>query len=399
MPTEDHPEVPKKNSPQALSPAKRSRLEKLKEAALQKVAGLKPDYEYAAELLSQCVLGDPGNHEFLKAYIENLHKKYNNNRSGAMLAHFKERAARNALKKALTEETWDEIIKQGVQVLKVNPWDLPTLTAMAAASKKLGHFENEMYYLKSALMGNPKDPTVNRLTAIALSERGQLDQAMVYWRRVEEALPDDEEPRRAIAHLQTLKMHQAGFGIEETKKSQKLPADEDQPEQELTIEKKLLQAIAENPKLLPPYFELAQHFIREEQYDKAEQILGQAYEKSNGDPDVREKWEDAQLRHFRQQVIKTEDPVKKNKLQQEYYQKELDFFKKRCERFPSNLIFRYDLGCRYMLTKQYNEAIRELQLSKTEPHRKGVSLLALGKCFQQIEQDRLALSHYEQAVE
>jgi len=86
-------------------------------------------------------------------------------------------------------------------------------------------------------------------------------------------------------------------------------------------------------------------------------------------------------------------------LQQEYYQKELDFFKKRCERFPSNLIFRYDLGCRYMLTKQYNEAIRELQLSKTEPHRKGVSLLALGKCFQQIEQDRLALSHYEQAVE
>ena len=54
---------------------------------------------------------------------------------------------------------------------------------------------------------------------------------------------------------------------------------------------------------------------------------------------------------------------------------------------------------RYMFTKQYNEAIRELQLSRNDPRRKGVSILALGKCFQQIKQYRLALNHYAMAVE
>ena len=139
--------------------------------------------------------------------------------------------------------------------------------------------------------------------------------------------------------------------------------------------------------------------MREDRFDKAEEILAQAFEVSGGDPDVRERWDDAQLRTFRHKIINTTDLAKKRELQQEYYYKELDYFKRRCERYPHNIFFRYDLGVRYYLTKQYNEAIRELQLSRNDPRRKGVSLLALGKCFQQIEQSRLALNHFIMAAE
>jgi tetratricopeptide (TPR) repeat protein len=397
MASEERPEETKKEK------AKRNRLEKLFEHAQKMVSALKPDYEYAAELLSQCAAGEPGNIEYVKAYLENLYKKYNNNHTGATLAQFKKRAERHAVQKALENQQWDEVIKHGVEVLKVNPWDSPALTAMATAAKKSGHLECELLYLKSALLGNPKDTSLNRLVAIALGERLQYDQAMAYWRRVEEALPDDEEPRRAISYLQTQKMRQSGDTFEEEedevlKKYHKLNAEK-KPLEELTVEKKLLQNIAKNPKQLSLYFELAQYYIREDQFDKAKETYAKAYEISNGDPDVREKWEDAQLRHFKQTITKTADPEKKNKLLQELYQKELEFFKKRCERYPSNLFFRFDLGCRYMQTKQYNEAIREFQLSRNDPRRKGVSLLALGKCFQQIEQYRLAMSNYEMAVE
>jgi tetratricopeptide (TPR) repeat protein len=109
--------------------------------------------------------------------------------------------------------------------------------------------------------------------------------------------------------------------------------------------------------------------------------------------------DDAKLRHLWHIITKTDDPVRKNKLQAEFYWKELDFFKKRCDRYPNNLIFHYDLGYRYMLTGQYQEAIRELQLSRNDPRRKGVSILAIGKCFHQMKQYKLALSHYESALE
>ena len=177
-----------------MTPAKRSRLERLFEAARQKASGLNPNYDYASELYAQCVLGNPGNDLYVKAYIENLQKKYNNNRTGAPLAQFKERASRSAVKKALADQKWDEVIKNGVKVLAVNPWDVPALTAMAQAARKAGDFECEMYYLKTALIVNPKDPAVNRLCAIAATERQLFDQAIYCWHQVEEAYPKMTKP-------------------------------------------------------------------------------------------------------------------------------------------------------------------------------------------------------------
>ena len=74
MGTEEHHESPKK-----------SRLAKLFEHARIKASGLNPNYDYASELYAECILGDIGNDLYIKAYIETLQKKYNNNRTGALL--------------------------------------------------------------------------------------------------------------------------------------------------------------------------------------------------------------------------------------------------------------------------------------------------------------------------
>ncbi len=311
---------------------------------------------------------------------------------------------RSAVKKALAEQNWDEVIKNGLKVLTVNPWDMHALTAMAQAARKSGDFECEMCYLKTALAAHPKDPTVNRLCAIAATERQLLDQAIYCWHKVEEAHPNDEEAKRAISMLQSERMRKGGFSVqteeeEHTTTSSKtnVQAAYQQPEQ--NAEKQLMAEIAKDPKQLSPYYELAQFYTREDRFDRAEEILGQAFDASGGNADVLERWEDAQLRTFRHKIINTPDAEKKKALQEEYYHKELDYFKRRCERYPHNIFFRYDLGLRYMYTRQYNEAIRELQLSRNEPRRKGISILALGKCFQQIDQLRMALNHYILAAE
>lgn len=382
-----------------LTPAKRNRLEKVYEHASKKMTA--NEFDYASELLSQCVLGHPGNAIYVRDFIDNLQKKYNNNRKGSPLAQFKERGARSSLKKALADEKWDEAIQHGLKVLAVNPWDAPALTGMAAAASKMDDRDCELCYLKAALMGAPKDPNCNRLFAIALTDRGLIDQAITFWHRVEEVSPDSseakEEARRAIAVLTVQKARSRGeYDDDETSRRLRV---KDQQQQESTLEQRLLQKIRHEPKNLASYVELSQLYINDERYKECEDLLATAFEVSDGDPDIREKWEDAQLRHLRQKLAATKDPTLKKKLQQEYFERDMEACRTRVERFPNNLPFKYELGYRYMLTKRYAEAIRELQVAKNDPRRKGACLLVLGQCFQHIKQYRLAMSHFESAIQ
>ena len=149
---------PPKPGREPLPDPQRKRLEKIFEVAGKKAAAAAApnDFDYVTDLLLQCVTGDPGNAIYVRAYIENLQKKYGNNKKGSPLAQFKERGARSALKKALAQEQWDEVIQHGLKVLTVNPWDGPTLTGMATAAGKTGDRDCELFYLQSALMGSPE---------------------------------------------------------------------------------------------------------------------------------------------------------------------------------------------------------------------------------------------------
>jgi tetratricopeptide (TPR) repeat protein len=387
-------ELPKRGR-EPLTPAKRKRLETLFEHATKKAATA-ADYDYATELFSQCVLGEPGNFIYVRGYMENLQKKYNHNRKGHPLAQFKERGSRSALKKALGQEQWDEVIAHGLKVLAVNPWDVPTLTAMATAAGKMGDYDCEVFYLKCALMANPKDPDTNKRFAIALEERGMFDQAISAWHRVEEARPTDDEAKRAIAVL-TVRKQRARGDFDEGEVARKLRVKNEQ-QGEASLEHKLRQKIEQEPAILGHYLELVQHYLSAERFAEAEELLAKAYEVSDGDADIREKWEDAQLRHLRQKISRAKDPAAKKKLQRQYFERDLEVCKNRVERFPGNLAFKYDLGDRYLRTHHYAEAIQELQVAKNDPRRKGVCMLALGQCFQQIKQYRLAMSHYESAI-
>jgi tetratricopeptide (TPR) repeat protein len=184
------------------------RLQKTFEHANNQVA--QENFEFAAELLTQCILGDPLNTQYVRGFIEGLERKYKNNRKGAAFARFHARGARTALKKAAVQGHWQEVLKNGLAVLKVNPWDAPTLRAMATASEHLGGRECQMYYLKCALVSNPNDPETNTQCAKALAERGEFDQAIACWHRVEQARPGDQEAPQAIAELLVRKTVQQG---------------------------------------------------------------------------------------------------------------------------------------------------------------------------------------------
>ncbi|NQT15495.1 MAG: hypothetical protein HQ582_22245, partial [Planctomycetes bacterium] len=167
--------------------------------------------------------------------------------------------------------------------------------------------------------------------------------------------------------------------------------------------------IARHPDDIAKYVELAEIYISHEQFDKAEDVYSRAFEASDGDEDVRERWEDTQMRHLRQDVTRAEKTARQSKgeediqrhkeLKQELSAKEVEVHENRVKRYPNNLAFRYDLGLRYQINGRFNDAIAEYQQARNDPRRRGVCMLALGQCFQQIKQYRLAMSHYDSAIQ
>ena len=69
------------------------------------------------------------------------------------------------------------------------------------------------------------------------------------------------------------------------------------------------------------------------------------------------------------------------------------------ERYPNDLMYRFDLGVLYIKTGNTQGAIEQLQKSVGQPQRRVASLNYLGQCFQQMGLHDLAIDQYSKAVE
>jgi tetratricopeptide (TPR) repeat protein len=388
---------------------KRKRLQSCFEHARKVVAQEDCNRDYVADLLSQCVNGDPSNAEYMQAFWENLCKKYNNKRLNK-LAQLSGMAGRASMKKAIGQKDWPGAVKQGVELLRKNPWDAVALAGMATVAQENSFGEVELLWLKYALVSEPSDTEVNKQCAHALERRRQYDQAIACWHRIEKARPTDEEAQREIARLALEKTRAAQAGADEGpvagaggggRPGSKEPV--------LSDEDRLKQQIAKDPKSVPAYMELAQHYTTEERYADAEKVLQKAVQLSSNDPEVQERLDEVQIRILKMRAMGAERQAKSTRSEadvQQYKQavmdlrlREVEVYKTRSERFPTNLGFKYELGVRYQQTKNYQEAIRQFQAALVDPRMKGICWLAMGECFQQIKQYNLAMKNYAQAVE
>jgi tetratricopeptide (TPR) repeat protein len=412
-----------------VSTAVRQRLQQVFEHAQRSAE--KADYEYTHDLLTQCLTEDPANLIFLQHFLSNLAQKYGNNKKGARFAALKIKTSRMALSKAANKGQWREAFAAASDALKSNPWDTSTLLDVADAYKQIGSDECELYALRWALDAAPKDVTVNRRAAETLTRRGQFDQAIACWRRVEQARPGDEEAAKAISQLSVEKtIQQGGYnqellqgavdeqsvieaiarerpGSAAAEASQvgatKVRADNER-------ERALLDAIAAHPAELPNYVQLAELFTAQGRLRETEEVLTRALAASGGgDLSIRELLEEAHLRRAQNQVLVAQRRAEKDKsaesadlarrMAAQANQAELEVYAARSARNPDNLLLQYELGIRCKRAGKYREAIQAFQAARDDARHKALVQLHLGECFQHIRQFRLALSSYEAAID
>jgi len=442
------PATPAAPEAPAVPPAVRRRLQQCYDHAKKLMAQPKYDYDYAHTLLSECVAADPGNLVYVDTFFDNLSKKYDNNKKGARLQFF---LNRGGIKKAQSAKNWLEVIKAGPEILKTNPWDVPTLRAMAEACEHLGLSEVELRYLKNALDANPKDVDVNRHCAKSLARMGQYDQAIACWARVAELKRNDPEAEKMIGDLQIektkwkfgmftpeeRKKHQAGAGqgsppTTATKPAAR-PADEFRMQQtapapssldieappvapeapkkrdfQLTRGQKLERAIQEDPTVVNNYLELAAVYGEEGKLADAERALQRGLAVSGSDLRIHERLEEIHVLRSKQQLaiaerraqVESSDNAKElvKQLRENVNGLELEFYGRRAERYPQEPKWRYELGMCLKRAGNYSEAIARLGQFPPGDELAAAATLETGECLQHLKQYARALQTYRQAA-
>ncbi len=378
----------------------------------------KYDYDYVHSFLVQCVLHDPANTVYLEAFLENLHRKYNNNKRGAMLNF----GGRGAIKKAVAKESWSQVLKLAADALKSNPWDVPTLRAAAEACAAFGYHQSELRYLKNALVPKPLDPNVNRHCAMSLARIGQFDQAISCWTRVDEAKRGDEEAQRMISELQIAKTVGVTTREEDNRPSTRRRAQRqadaeskaaaenstERREIKLSPRQELERAVANNPTDLESYFELADLHIGEQRLGDAAHVLNKAVAASGGDLKARERLEDIEILRKQEQIAIAEKRAASGgdetaqqlveQLRQDLNRYELEVFDARSQRYPNDLAAKFQLGVRLRKAGNYREAIPLLSEAAKLASQQAIASLELGECLQRTKQYDKALESYLRAV-
>jgi len=394
-----------------LSPAERSRLLQSFQAGTKNLIA---NADYAIEMFTACVLGDPGNAVFLQALLGILRKKHPPKKSGGLASLFGGSKG-GSLRKLVAAGQHRDVIKQGVEILKANPYDTGALLAMADACGQLGFTPTRQVFLKAALDAAPADQEVNRHCAKFAVEIGEFDQAIACWVRIRSQKGLAEEAEREIARLQVEKTIAAGQGMTGRPAPANKPAAGQtakpaaEPAEEGGKIAELRRRIKENPAETEPYLELADLLEKEATVEEAKVVLSQAMAASGGDIKVREHVEDRQLRWGRQKLLAAEKRLESEdnednraaveRLRAGILKQEIEVYAARSARYPENPSWKYELAMRLKQAGNFTEAIKQFQEVLGDSRRKGIVALELGECFQKIKQYQLAMQNYVTAVE
>jgi len=420
-PVTSHPSTPSESP--GISPAMRTRLQRCFERGKALTAKDKPDRDYAHTMFAECVINDPANLIYLEALLDNLQRKYGHNKKGARLMGF---GGRGGLKKAAAKKEWTTAFREGMEALRYNPWDIPTLRLLAEACEENHYNEVELRYLKNALDANPRDIDVNRHCARSLARMGQFDQAIHCWHRVEELNRGDEEAPRVISEL-TLARARGASGVDKESgtasaatPSPPAAAPAGRPQQpteppaparepQLTPRQQLEQTLQREPMNLANYLLLAELHVHENRFRDAERVLNEAVSAVGHDLRVIERLEDVRLIGARAQLKiaekraaaeKTDEAAELvTRMRSELLRREIEHFHARCQRYPDQPRLRFELGLRLRKAGNYAEAMKYLQEALADAGCKPPALLEIGECQQQCRQYEKALGSYQAAVQ
>jgi Flp pilus assembly protein TadD len=384
--------------------------------------------DYAIHLLLNCCKIDPSNLIY-RRFLRQLEKnKYQNNLRGSWLSLLTTSPAKARIKAAKRTRDYLKVLENGEEVLKRNPWDTGAQMDMAEAADALGLLDLAIWTLDQARQKNPKDVKVNRSLARLCEKRGNFTDAIALWELVRTVDPTDVEARhksKDLAASDTIVRGQYEQGAAGTAPSPRLssakgdanaephlaPPPANPVHDRVAREAEPLRArIAADPTNPNTYLHLASVYRRADQHDQARAVLEEGRGPTGNHFDLLVALADLAIELFRRDLELTENKLHakpkdaellqiREQLRKEIDTRELDLFRQKADRYPTDKASRFEVGVRLLRVGQVDEAIKELQLLRNDPRFQWKALMYLGYCFKNRTNWRLAQRNFEDALQ
>jgi tetratricopeptide (TPR) repeat protein len=310
------------------------------------------------------------------------------------------------------------------QALTEDPKSSQALMILAEAADAAKFPETVVQTLETYTRLNPKDTKTLHWLARSYKASGQHAQARDTYERLIKVNPNDFEAQQG-AKDSTADGAMAGGGWEEQgtsfreklkdkdesvalEQSSRMVRAEDMVE---NLIKEKLAALAKDPENPVIQRELGKLYAQRDNYDEALRYLEGLFSKEgSSDPSLEHEIADTKLKRLEWQINSKKkqlgtNPANAAALQNEIaaLQSDLDKFKlseaeRLVERYPNDLMYRFELGVLYLKSGNVQGAVEQFQKSRGQPQRRVASLNYLGQCFQQMELHDLAIDQYNEAI-
>lgn len=389
--------------------------------------------DYAISLLLTCCKLDPGNFVYRQTLRKAQKDKYGNNLRGSTFAFFTTPRWKAKAKAAKRGRDYTKVLEHGEQVLCRNPWDVGIQMDMSEAFDALGLGDLAVFSLDQARQKNPRDATLNRALARLFEKRGDFQKAIALWQLVRDAAPNDVEAAhkaKDLAASETIKRGQyeeAASGTKESPALSRIEARATEKQDRGTREAQpLLQRIEAAPTEATLYIQLANTYRKYNQDDRARATLQQGLGPTGNNHQIQLALMDLDLAPVRKNLEIAEKRLKRlrerakdpdrdkseddeplteaelvtlnRRLAKEVNAREIELYRLKADRSPTDLSQRFELGLRLMKAELYDEAITELQQARKEERLKWRAGLSLGLCFRKRNNWRLAQRNFEEAL-
>jgi tetratricopeptide (TPR) repeat protein len=386
------------------------------------------NFDYGIQLLLNCCKLDPANLIYRKALRQAQKAKHENNMHGSRFAVLTTSTTKIRLKAALHAKEYLKVLEYGEQILVSNPWDVGAQMTMAEAFDNLGLLDPAVWMLEQARQNNTKNPALNRALARVYEQRGNFAQAIALWELVRRADPTDLEAQHKAKDLAASDtIARGGYENSIQGRSTTEETEEDQP---------VAEAAPPDTQVAPPpaqdratreaapflaklkteptnrqlYLQLAGVYRRAEQFTQARAILQQGLGPTGNHFDLAIELADVDIEPFRRNLTLAEKKLEavpdseelqkiRVRLLKEINARELDLYRQKADRYPTELGHRFELGVRLLRAGQLDEAIRTLQAVRVDPRYQWKALMYLGYCFKNRNNWRLAERNFDDALQ
>ncbi len=381
--------------------------------------------DYAIEMFIQCLNVEP-NFTQARQYLRATQMKKTESAGG-----FKRMFTAARLTPLLTkarvslQKNPTEAMTLAEQALTEDPKNGQALQILAEAAEVAKFPETVVQTLETYTRLNPRDIKSLHWLARAYSAAEQHEQARETYERLVQINANDFDAQKGLKDA-TAHGAMAGGGWEEQETSFRDKLKDEKESVALEQESRMvraedmvenlirekLQALAKDPDNPVIQRELGKLYAQKENYEEGLRYLEALYAKEGGtDPSLEREIAEIKTKRVESKITAKKKQLEKNpanaaaleneiaSLQTELDQVKLADAERLVERYPNDLMYRFELGVLYMKTGNIQGAVEQFQRSVGQPQRRVASLNYLGQCFQQMGVHDLAIDQFTKAIE